>query len=99
MREMAANAHTLQHQCKSLCRDLRGSVVRSERLGSVRIGERGIAGVAAPTLDSTLAVGAESLGITVGTPDAGHGFSPLDFCGKKPQNKFASRSWLIRDLD
>jgi hypothetical protein len=87
-----ANAHSFHHEREGLGCDLRRGVVSSQ-LGNC-FAESGFAGSATPTLNPALAVGSESLCAVVGASDAGHGFSPLDFCGEKPQNLFGSESWL-----
>jgi len=60
----------------------------------VKFAESGFAGIAAPALNAALTEVAESFAGLVLASDAGHGFSPLAFCGEKPQNQFGSRSWL-----
>src|SRR5207247_2447240 len=60
----------------------------------VRFAESGFASIAAPTLNPALAEVTKSLAGLVLASEAGHGFSPLAFCGEKPQNQFGSRSWL-----
>src|SRR5712692_7781055 len=85
-----ANTHSLKHQRQRLCCGFRRSVVRSKFKGG-RIGKRGAAGLATVTLDFALAVNSELLSTLVLASYAGHGFSPLDFCGEKPQNLFGSR--------
>ncbi len=52
------------------------------------------AGSAAPVLNSALADISEPPRGSVFASGAGHGFSPLDFCGDRPQNLFGFRSWL-----
>src|SRR5437016_6267296 len=60
----------------------------------VRFAECGIAGVAAPTLNPALTEKPESLADSVFAFPAGHGFSPLAFCGESRQDIFGSESWL-----
>ena len=86
----SANANAFEHQRKSFCRNVRRGVVRAEGLRSTGIGKGRVTGSAAPALDSALAVSPEFLSSTVVTSDAGHGFSPLDFCGEKPHTHFGS---------
>lgn len=52
------------------------------------------AGIAAPALDSTFAVGAEPLAGFVLASGAGHGVSPLDFCAEKRHNEVGSGLWV-----
>src|SRR5205823_7907553 len=54
----------------------------------------GFTGIAAPALNPALTEVTKSLAGLVLASEAGHGFSPLAFCGEKPQNQFGSRSWL-----
>src|SRR5438270_8836303 len=61
-----------------------------DELGRVGIGKGRIAGCAAPALDTVLTVVTEPLGGSVITSDAGHGRSPLAFCGESRQNLFGS---------
>ena len=71
---------------------------RRVRLGRERIaGELGVgfrksvlAGSAFPALDAALTEGTSFNAVRVLASDAGHGFSPLDFCGKKPHTHFGS---------
>src|SRR5437899_2865176 len=67
---------------------------RVTRQFRVRFAESGFAGIAAPALNPPLTEITESLAGLVLASNAGHGFSPLAFCGEKPQNQFGSRSWL-----
>src|SRR6266705_1893544 len=60
----------------------------------VRFAESGFTGIAAPALNPALTEVTKSLAGLVLASEAGHGFSPLAFCGEKPQNQFGSRSWL-----
>src|SRR5208337_853767 len=86
------HAHTLKHERQNLCRSFRIGIVRSEfRSGS---GKCSAAGLAAPALNAAFTVVTELSAGSVRASDAGHGFSPLDCCGEKPQNEFGSGSWL-----
>jgi hypothetical protein len=67
---------------------------RAKRGLRLRFGKRCRAGIAAPALDSALAVGAEPLAGLVVTSDASHGISPLDFCAEKGHNELWSGLWL-----
>src|SRR6266550_3545397 len=88
-----ANAHSLKHERKHLGCGFRRSVMRSKfRSGRISKGCR--ARCAAPSLYLALAVEAESFAGSVFAFPAGHGFSPLAFCGEKPENQLWSRSWL-----
>lgn len=71
-----ADAHSLKHHAENLCGAVNIRVVVSERLGG-RIGESSLAGAAAVTLDSPLAVDAEFVGCIVLAADACHIAFPL----------------------
>src|SRR5438132_213777 len=60
----------------------------------VRFAESRFAGIAAPALNPVLTEVPKSLASLTLASEAGHGLSPLAFCGEKPQNQFGSRSWL-----
>src|SRR5438552_13262219 len=71
--------------------------LRQHRLAGkfrVRFAKGGFAGITAPALNAALAEETESFTSLVLASEAGHGLSPLAFCGEKPQNQFGSRSWL-----
>jgi len=66
----------------------------SDVCGSVRIGKGCAAGSATVSLHFPLAVGSESLAVLVFAFDAGHGVSPLAFCGETSQNTLGSEAWV-----
>jgi hypothetical protein len=61
----------------------------SSQLGS-RFAKNSFAGSAAPALDAPFAVGSEPLAGLVLASLAGHGLSPLDFCGESHHNLVGS---------
>jgi hypothetical protein len=65
----------------------------------VRLTEGRLTGSAAPTMNAALTEVAELLEDLVLACGAGHGFSPLDFCGKKPHTHFGSGVRLTPPLD
>src|ERR1700678_2591975 len=77
---------TLDRPCRRVCA---GSHRAKGRLG-LRLAESSFTGIAAPALDSTLAIGAEALTDIVLASGAGHGFSPLDSCAELSHNHFGS---------
>ena len=90
----AANRATFD---KALDRPGRRIGIRYKRVPcqfGVGFAEGGIAGSTAPTLNAALTEVSKPFADLVLTFDAGHGFSPLDFCGEKPQNLLGFRSWL-----
>ena len=90
-----ANAHPFEHQSDSLRELLRVRRMRGPDIcGSVRVGKRGTAGSAAVSLDFPLAIGSESLAGLVFASNAGHGVSPLAFCGETSQNNLWSEAWV-----
>jgi hypothetical protein len=89
-----ANAHALKHHGKRLCCRFGRGVVRAERLGRVRVGERGMAGIAAPALNAALTEVPKLLTSLVLTFEAGHGISPLAFGGETSHNELGSRAWV-----
>src|SRR5260370_3122813 len=87
-----ANAHSLKHQGQRLCCGLRVGVVSSQ-LGN-RFAERGLAGCAAPSLNTALPEKSEPLAGLVLASTAGHVISPLAFCGETSQNVLWSEAWV-----
>jgi len=84
--DRAALNKTLDRPCRSILVGTHGPK-RRLRLG---LAEGNFAGIAAPALDSTLAVGTEPLAGFVLTSGTSHGVSPLDFGGEKPHTHFGS---------
>lgn len=60
----------------------------------VGFAEGGIAGSAAPALNTAFTEEAEPLAVLVVTSGAGHGVSPVACCAEKCHNEFGSGSWL-----
>src|ERR1019366_6318793 len=88
--DRAAFGKALNRPCRSFLARAHGS----KRRLRLRLAERNFAEIAAAALDSTLAVGSEPLAGFVFASGAGHGISPLDYCGEKPQNEFGSGLWF-----
>jgi hypothetical protein len=88
--DRAAFGKALNRPCRSFLARSHGSEGRL-RLG---LAESSFAGIAAPALDSTLAVGSKPLAGFVLASEAGHGVSPLDFCAEKSHNEFGSGLWF-----
>ena len=84
--DRAALKKAMQRPFRRVC----AGTHRAKGRFGLRFGKGRLAGIAAPALDSTLAVGAEPLAGLVLAFGAGHDFSPLDFCGKKPHTHFGS---------
>ena len=63
---------------------------RVTRKFRVRFAESGFTGIAAPALNPVLTEVPKSLASLTLASEAGHGLSPLAFCGEKPQNQFGS---------
>ena len=90
-----ANAHPLKHQGERLCRNFGIGIVSAERRGASGISKCRVAGIAAPTLNPSLAVGSESLADLVLASRAGHVVSPLAFGGETSQNRLSrSEAWV-----
>ena len=83
-----ANAHSFQHERQHFRCGIRRGVVGSDLRG--RFAERTSARIAAPSLDTALAEVSKSFAGLVLASYAGHGFSPLDFCGESRHNHFGS---------
>jgi len=90
----AANGAPFDKALNGADRSIFTGTHRAKRGLGLRFGKRCRAGIAAPALDSALAVGTEPLAGLVITSDAGHGISPLDFCAGKRHNEFGSGLWL-----
>lgn len=78
---------------KAMNRTLCRFGLRQHRVASqpdVGFAKGGIAGNAAPALNPTLPKVSSAFAIGVLASVAGHGLSPLDFCGKKPHTHFGS---------
>jgi hypothetical protein len=85
-----ANRAALKQALDCTCRYVGLCQHRVSRQPVVGFAERGLAGSAAPALDSALTKISKLFAGVVLASDAGHGFSPLDFCGKKPHTHFGS---------
>jgi len=83
-----ANAHTFEHHGKNLLYSLRRDVMVSDL--AVRFAKCGFAGLTAPSLNFAPSVGSKPFAGLVLASDARHGFSPLDFGGKKPHTHLGS---------
>jgi hypothetical protein len=91
----AADRAALQEALQRPCRILSAGTHRSKGRSGLRFGESCATGVAAPALDSPLAVGSESLADLVLAFKTGHVVSPLAFCGETSQNRFSgSMAWV-----
>jgi hypothetical protein len=86
----AANGATLNQALNRSCREFGLRDHRGSRQLCVRFAESGTAGSAAPTLNPALTEVPKLFAVVVLASTAGHGFSPLDFCGEKPENHFGS---------
>jgi hypothetical protein len=91
----AADRATFQKALQRPCRVLRAGTHRSKGRSGLGFREGCTTGIATPALDSTLAVGSESLAGLVLTSEAGHVISPLAFCEETSQNRFSrSMAWV-----
>jgi hypothetical protein len=90
----AANRAAFQKAMqRTFCRfGIRQEQVASEFL--VRFAKRGIAGLAAPALNAALTEVAELFAGLVLAFGAGHGVSPLAFCGETRHNELGSEAWV-----
>src|ERR1035438_1288304 len=67
---------------------------RIPRQSLVRFTEGSFAGIAAPALNAALTEVSEPLAGLVFASNAGHGVSPLAFCGETGQNSLWSEAWV-----
>ena len=90
----AANRAAFQ---KAMQRTLCRNGIRRHRIARqfvVGLAEGGIAGSAAPALNAALTEVAKFLADLVLAFGAGHGVSPLAFCGETSQNTLGSEAWV-----
>jgi hypothetical protein len=85
-----ADRAAFQQTFQRLCSGIRVGTHGSKRRLGLRFGKGSATGIAAPALDSALAVGSESLAGLVLASGAGHVISPLEFSGETCDHKLRS---------
>src|SRR5438105_3623628 len=88
----AANGTAFKKTLNRTHRHVRPRQHRGASQFGVRFTESGFTGIAAPPLDAALTEMTEPLAGVVLASDAGHGFSPLDCYGEKPENLIGART-------